>query len=121
MPPNKKVMDITKYLISAKDKIVQFDKRLMSFITGTVSAMSIIDNPSFIQLFEGFRINVKSRKTAMNHLNNALINMLLNFKQQLKDVEYVSTTADVWSSKTRSFLGVTSHWIDPNFERKLAA
>lgn len=37
----------------------------------------------------------------------------------IKDIKYVCTTTDVWSSKKRSFLGVTIHWINvDNFQRK---
>ena len=36
----------------------------------------------------------------------------------LENVNFVCTTADIWSAKKRSFLGTTCHWIDDNFERK---
>ena len=32
--------------------------------------------------------------------------------KKFKTVSHVSTTADIWSSRQRSFLGVTCHWID---------
>ena len=31
---------------------------------------------------------------------------------QVKQVSYVSVTADIWSSRHRSFIGMTCHWID---------
>ena len=34
------------------------------------------------------------------------------FKAKVKDQLHVCTTVDVWSTKARSFLGVTVHWID---------
>ena len=34
----------------------------------------------------------------------------------------MSTTADIWSSHNRNFLGITVHWINPcNFKREKAA
>lgn len=43
-------------------------------------------------------------------------------RKELADVPYVCTTADIWSSFRRSFLGVTVHWVDPQtFTRKSAA
>lgn len=40
----------------------------------------------------------------------------------LSKVDHVCTTADIWSSNNRSFLGITAHWIDPDtLERRSAA
>ena len=32
---------------------------------------------------------------------------------RLGQIDYVSTTADIWSARQRSYIGVTCHWIDP--------
>ena len=32
-------------------------------------------------------------------------------KSELKAARYVCTTADIWSTRQRSFLGVTAHWV----------
>ncbi len=43
----------------------------------------------------------------------------MELKQKLSTVETLCTTADCWSSRRRSFLGVTVHWIDEStLERK---
>jgi len=34
-------------------------------------------------------------------------------KTEIADVQYVCTTADIWSQQARSYLGVTCHWIYP--------
>ena len=33
--------------------------------------------------------------------------------QLFTKIQYLCTTADVWTSHNRSYLGVTGHWIDP--------
>ena len=35
--------------------------------------------------------------------------------EELKFIKYVSCTADMWSSHRRGFLGMTVHYVDPNF------
>lgn len=45
--------------------------------------------------------------------------MVTSIKDDLKRAKYVCTTADLWSSYRRSYMGVTCHWLDPeNLERK---
>lgn len=34
-----------------------------------------------------------------------------SMKDHLKSIHYLCTTADIWSTKYRSFLGVTVHWV----------
>ena len=34
-------------------------------------------------------------------------------KEILETVDFVSTTADVWTAHNRSYLGITVHWINP--------
>lgn len=44
--------------------------------------------------------------------------------QSLKNkiINYVSTSADIWSGRRRSFMGVTVHWIEElSLERRSAA
>lgn len=48
--------------------------------------------------------------------------MEYELKKTFEHLEYVSTTADIWTSNNKSFLGMTAHWINPvNFGREKAA
>lgn len=63
-----------------------------------------------------------SRKTLATRIKDEMKDMVEDIKKQLADVSYLCTTADIWSSFRRSFLGVTVHWIDKHtFTRKSAA
>nr|XP_044250968.1 uncharacterized protein LOC108054111 [Drosophila takahashii] len=41
--------------------------------------------------------------------------------EKLNSVKFVCTTADIWSTKKRSFFGYTCHWLDNNFQRHSVA
>lgn len=98
-----------------------FEKRLITFVVNTMSPVAILDNPSFVQIFDGMGVNVISRNTAMKRLQTIYNKTLADIKQEIKQVRYVCTTADIWSAKKRSFFGLTVHWINNNFERCSAA
>jgi hypothetical protein len=38
----------------------------------------------------------------------------------IEKATHVSTTADMWSSRRRSFLGMTVHWIESDLQRRSA-
>ncbi|XP_056138781.1 uncharacterized protein K02A2.6-like, partial [Lampris incognitus] len=52
------------------------------------------------------------RKTFAKDLDKAYAAMEKQLKNKLDAQDYVSATADIWSSNNESFLGVTVHWID---------
>lgn len=48
--------------------------------------------------------------------------MEIELKKTFESLQYVSTTAAIWSSHNRSFLGITVHWINPrNLNHEKAA
>lgn len=99
----------------------EFEKRIVYFIVNTMSAVSIIENESFLRLFDGMNVNVPRRKAAMRLINEMYNSHTENLKKEIQKQDYVCSTADIWSTKTRSFMGVTLHWIDANLERKSVA
>ena len=41
----------------------------------------------------------------------------IQIKCVIKNVDFVTTIADIWSTPKRSFLGVTMHWLDESLQR----
>lgn len=62
-----------------------------------------------------------SRRTLGRRINCGFQNYCTSVKQELQQVRFFCTTADIWSGKKRSFLGVTVHFINENCERKSTA
>ena len=61
-------------------------------------------------------------KTLAKYLDADYAKMNTELKKCFEELDFLSTTADIWTSHNRSYLGVTAHWIDPNsLERKKAA
>lgn len=47
--------------------------------------------------------------------------MDINLKATLRKVDFVSTSADIWTLNNKSFLGVTVHWINSTLQCNKAA
>lgn len=43
--------------------------------------------------------------------------MVKSISSWLSKVEWIAITCDIWSSRSRSFFGVTGHWIDSDLNR----
>ncbi|KAL6419290.1 hypothetical protein ACFW04_013930 [Cataglyphis niger] len=86
--------------------------------------LSIVDSPTFIDLVKNglpSSIRIISRKIIKEKLQETFCAMTTALKNKLVDVEVVSTTADLWSKKKRSYLGITVHWIDSTTLRRESA
>ena len=91
-----------------------------------VAPLRVVDLSSFRELVTFQKapdvdLNITSRRTLGRRLGAYHDDKMARLRRTLADTRWVATTADVWSSKTRSFLGMTAHWIDVNFERRSAA
>lgn len=69
-----------------------------------MSPIKIIQNSSFIKIFDGMYLNVISRSTATRRINELGDEMEQTVKKMLDNAQYVCTTADIWSAKKRIFL-----------------
>uniref|UniRef100_A0A8C1VIK2 HAT C-terminal dimerisation domain-containing protein n=1 Tax=Cyprinus carpio TaxID=7962 RepID=A0A8C1VIK2_CYPCA len=59
-----------------------------------------------------------SNSNLINHLTSTHANTTL----VAAELEYILTTADIWTAHNKSYLGVTAHWLNPNnMERETAA
>lgn len=59
-------------------------------------------------------IEVMSRRTIGRKISTNYSKLKNDLREKLKSVKYVCTTADIWSTKHRSFMGITAHWVSFN-------
>lgn len=98
----------------------EFDSKLLKFVVCTMAPISIVDHPSFKDLFTGSGNTVMSRRSLVRKIEDEYEVTVTKLKSNLNNIQYVCTTADIWSTKRRSYLGVTCHWIDTNLGRHSA-
>lgn len=80
--------------------------------------------PSFRVLLEsashsgGMPINMPSRRKMIKTLDNEFHKMKVKLKEILRLQKYVCMTADAWSSRAQSYLGVTVHFLNTDYQRE---
>lgn len=125
-PHSKKNQKVMSAFSSPATKVTQevMDNLLINFVCEGNQPFSVVELPSFKKLIETLQpqCTVMTRKTLRLKVQSTFENMKSALIQKLNNTEFVATTADCWSARQRSYLGVTCHWIDStSFERCSAA
>lgn len=89
------------------------DENIQKYVVYGMRPLSTVDNKHFRKLITDLAPNAKimSRRTLGRQITDKFVKVSDKLKQELKNVKYVSTTADIWSNSHRSYLGVTVHWV----------
>ena len=91
------------------------DGYILDYITDSILALHHVDAPAFVKLISrltGGRLLPRCRQTVAKQLEERFEVRKQKLKEKLANVAWVCTTADCWTSRRRSFLGVTVHWLE---------
>ena len=94
-------------------------KNVVGFVIGTVQPLSIVEEPDFINMINGFdgRYKVPCTKTLKNRIFTTYEMGKNTLKSQFIQIPHISLTLDAWSSPAHlPYLGITAHWLTPKFE-----
>lgn len=97
---------------------------IVKFIIHSMIPLRVVEDPYFIAIFKNLNhpgITMLSRRSLGRQIESLFETFKTNITKDLEQSTFVCTTADIWSTKKRSFFGVTAHWINNNFERQSAA
>lgn len=81
-----------------------------------------IEKTSFRNLVSGLSLGFlpPCRRTTLNYLENRKKQISDRLTQVLGQVDYICTTADIWTSNKKSYMGVTCHYINTDLSRRSA-
>jgi len=94
-------------------------KNVMGFVVGTVQPLSIVEDPDFINMINGFdkRYKIPCYKTLKDRIFTAYEVGKDTLKSQFTQIQHISLTIDAWSSPAHlPYLGITAHWLSSKFE-----
>lgn len=96
---------------------INLDNLIVDFVIETMTPLSIVESKSFEKLIVGANKLSKTPKILNRHslirrIEEEYSQAMTKIKQSLQVVDFVCTSADIWSSSKRSYLGMTIHWIN---------
>uniref|UniRef100_A0A8C1KYA6 BED-type domain-containing protein n=1 Tax=Cyprinus carpio TaxID=7962 RepID=A0A8C1KYA6_CYPCA len=122
----------TTKLVTKEDNVThvtsgQVKRAVAAYVVEEMLPLSTVESQSFRDLLTMIPVTdssvpLQDRKTFARYLDKCYADMEYELKKTFERLEYVSTTADIWTCNNKSFLGMTAHWINPvNFSREKAA
>lgn len=101
----------------------EVDELVLKYVVDSLSSLHTVEMDSFTNLVQGLAPGrtVMARTTLRTRIANAYSEMVGKLMQDLDGVQFVCTTADIWSSNRKSFLGMTIHWISKGNVRQSRA
>ncbi|KAL4008952.1 hypothetical protein ACER0C_002804 [Sarotherodon galilaeus] len=116
-PAKQTKLDFT----SATQKVSEGElkKMIAGYVVEEMLPLRTVESPSFRCILNkipvcGKKAALPDRKTFSTYLDKCYADMEMELKETFESLEYISTTADIWTSHNKSFLGMTAHWIDPS-------
>jgi len=84
--------------------------------------IATVERSGIKKLFQRLLPNVDlpSRRTLARNIDDMYDRNKQQLIQELKHSDYISTTADIWSSHKRSFIGITAHYIDKSTLKRVS-
>ena len=84
----------------------KLDKNIINYVVQSMKPLSTVDDPNFVKIFTDLpqKLNVMSRRTLGRKIEMSQKEIMEKLKIIFSNVEHVSTTADIWRTKTRSLV-----------------
>lgn len=99
------------------------DQLVTKVIVDAALPLRIVEVPAFKSMVRELSkmsqpVHCLSTKTVKSNVSIQYEAMKTDILKKLKHAAFVCTTADLWSSHKKSYLGVTVHWVTPTYQRE---
>uniref|UniRef100_A0AAZ1XBT5 BED-type domain-containing protein n=1 Tax=Oreochromis aureus TaxID=47969 RepID=A0AAZ1XBT5_OREAU len=110
-PPKQQKLDFGAKPVSDEE----LKKLVAQYIVEEMPPINTVDSPLFRPIIKKIPTSVNAelphRTAFTSYLETEFTEMERNLKTALNEIDFVSTTADIWTANNRSYTGVTLHWI----------
>ena len=94
---------------------------VVEFVVRDLKPIRVVDSVGFLHLMDVAepRYIVPCRRTVSNYLDKKYFMTKSLVQQELKEVQYLGLTTDMWTSRANDgYISLTAHYITPSFEMK---
>lgn len=92
------------------------DKAVVKYVVKGLQPFCVVEQEPFNDFVKELQPNAKimSRLTLRSMVDDASKVMKKAVTEAMRAVDHIATTTDCWSTRRRSFIGVTAHWLNPD-------
>lgn len=96
---------------------------ITKFVVNGLQPLRIVETDYFKDFVLALCPNasVLCRKTLGDKIEKQYKVMISNIKREMSSASSICTTADIWSTNHKSFMGMTAHWLTENLQRESCA
>lgn len=88
-----------------------FDEAITRFIIHSMVPLRVVEDPYFISIFNKLNFCIMSRRALGRRINSLYEDHCKQVREEISKISFLCTTADIWSGRKRSFIGITAHFI----------
>ncbi|XP_011184223.2 uncharacterized protein LOC105213237 isoform X2 [Zeugodacus cucurbitae] len=97
-----------------------FVEKVLNFILTSNVPVSVLEEPSFVELFRGTGLTMCSCTQLLARLDDMYGGFVENIKRNLEDIPYICAAAEIWSSRNKHYFGYSIFWLDNDLKRQIA-
>lgn len=94
---------------------------ILIFWISALNACVTVDHNSTILGIACTDLNIPCRLTVRKAIGSEFSIWKNELIDRIGQLKYVCQTADIWSTRTKSYMGITIHWIDAQLQRQSSA
>ena len=119
----RSVLKYTRTLRPAHVSQKELDTLILRHIIDDGQALTLVRSESFRNLILRLapKRHIMCYETVWEKLNESFQRMKTNLQKAFSQTKFVPVTANGWSRRTKSFIGLTAHWIDSELKRRSVA
>ncbi|XP_039954065.1 uncharacterized protein LOC120770555 isoform X2 [Bactrocera tryoni] len=97
-----------------------FVEKVLNFILLSNIPVSVLEEPSFVELFRNTGLTMCSCAQLLARLDDMHVGFVENIKRNLEEIPYICGAADIWTSRKTHYFGYSIFWLDNELKRQMA-